>query len=75
MKFLSVTIFPAACAAAFTGLVLLSLAGCDGREEMQPPRTEVRTMIIGGMPVSEQDYKLPREEAAFNEPVASGEVF
>jgi len=75
MKLLSTTRFPAVCSIAFAGFVLLSLVGCDAREEMQPPAAEVRTMIIGGVPVSEQDYKLPRDEIAFSEPVASGESF
>ena len=36
--------------------MLLSLSGCD--DAMNKPKTETRTMIIGGVPVHEQDYKL-----------------
>ena len=36
--------------------MLLSLSGCD--DVMNKPKTETRTMIIGGVPVHEQDYQL-----------------
>jgi len=36
--------------------VLLSLSGCD--DAMNKPKTETRTMIIGGVPVHDQDYQL-----------------
>lgn len=36
--------------------MLLSLSGCD--DAMNKPKTKTRTMIIGGVPVYEQDYQL-----------------
>ncbi|MGE8539408.1 MAG: NF038215 family lipoprotein [Acinetobacter sp.] len=36
--------------------VMLSLSGCD--DAMNKPKTETRTMIIGGVPVHDQDYQL-----------------
>ena len=36
--------------------ILLSLSGCD--DALNKPKTETRTMIIGGVPVYEQDYQL-----------------
>ena len=36
--------------------MLLSLSGCD--DALNKPKTETRTMIIGGVPVYEQDYQL-----------------
>ncbi|WP_216934729.1 MULTISPECIES: NF038215 family lipoprotein [unclassified Acinetobacter] len=36
--------------------VLPSLSGCD--DAMNKPKTETRTMIIGGVPVHDQDYQL-----------------
>ena len=35
---------------------MLSLSGCD--DAMNKPKTETRTMIIGGVPVHDQDYQL-----------------
>ncbi|MFV5491849.1 NF038215 family lipoprotein [Acinetobacter sp. ASP199] len=40
-------------------LLLSSLAGCDN-DKMNKPKTEVRTMIIGGMPVHDHDYRLSK---------------
>jgi len=36
--------------------MLISVSGCD--DAMNKPKTETRTMIIGGVPVHEQDYQL-----------------
>lgn len=49
--------------AAIMACLLLSVAGCDAKEDLNKPKTEVRTMIIGGMPASDQDYKMPKDEA------------
>lgn len=42
-------------------LLLSSLAGCDN-DKMNKPKTEVRTMIIGGMPVHDHDYRLSKPQ-------------
>ena len=34
------------------------LLGCDS-EQINRPKAETRTMIIGGVPVHEHDYKRP----------------
>lgn len=34
------------------------LFGCDS-EQINRPKAETRSMIIGGVPVHERDYKLP----------------
>lgn len=47
--------------AAIMACMLLSVAGCDAKEDLNKPRTEVRTMIIGGMPVHDQDYRIPKD--------------
>ncbi|WP_180080241.1 MULTISPECIES: NF038215 family lipoprotein [unclassified Acinetobacter] len=55
-------------------LVLLgsvSLVGCDTTDELHRPKTDNRAMIIGGVPVYEQDYKIPKEDVALNEAAAS----
>lgn len=52
MKYLS-----AAMCAALMSAALLSATGCDARD-INKPRTQTRTMIIGGVPVSDQDYQL-----------------
>ncbi|MGL3045367.1 NF038215 family lipoprotein [Acinetobacter pecorum] len=36
--------------------VLLGLSGCD--DAMNKPKTESRTMIIGGVPVHDRNYKM-----------------
>lgn len=36
--------------------MLISVSGCD--DTMNKPKTETRTMIIGGVPVHDQDYQL-----------------
>lgn len=34
------------------------IAGCDAKDSLNKPKTELRTMIIGGMPVHDHDYML-----------------
>lgn len=41
--------------AVLAGL-LFSVSGCD--DAMNKPKTETRTMIIGGVPVHDHDYQL-----------------
>lgn len=36
--------------------LLLVLTACDTKREFNKPKTEVRTMIIGGMPIHDHDY-------------------
>jgi hypothetical protein len=50
----------------------LWMAACDTTDELHRPE-EQRTMIIGGVPAHDQDYKLTRHELALNEPVANGD--
>ena len=47
--------------------LLLLLTACDAKDDYNKPKTEVRTMIIGGVPVHDRDYKLPSQEMAFNQ--------
>ena len=44
--------------------VLLLLTACDAKDDYNKPKTEVRSMIIGGVPVHDQDYLLPKQEAS-----------
>jgi hypothetical protein len=46
------------------------MVGCDTTDELHRPQNEHRTMIIGGVPVNDHDYKLPREDVALNEAAA-----
>ena len=39
----------------------------DAKKDLNQPRTEARTMIIGGVPVHDRDYKLPSQEMAFDQ--------
>lgn len=48
-------------------LLLTQLTACDAKKELNQPRTEARTMIIGGVPVHDRDYKLPSKEMAFDQ--------
>lgn len=54
----------------YAGMLLLSMSlmACDTAEGLNKPKAETRTMIIGGVPVHEQDYKRPNNELAWNEP-------
>lgn len=44
--------------AAITACLLLSLAGCDAKDNLSQPKAQARTMIIGGVPASDHDYQL-----------------
>lgn len=50
-------------------LVLSSLlSGCDSMQQTEDSHMEARTMIIGGVPVHEKDYKLTvDDQEAVNE--------
>lgn len=43
-----------------TLLGLLNLVACDTRTSVEQRPMEARTMIIGGVPAHDQDYKLPQ---------------
>ena len=43
--------------------LLLLLTACDVKNDYNKPKTEVRTMIIGVMPVHDHDYKTARLSA------------
>ncbi|MGS0706189.1 NF038215 family lipoprotein [Acinetobacter sp. ANC 3781] len=49
--------------------LLLLLTACDAKDDYNKPKTEVRTMIIGGMPVHEHDYLLSQLNAREIKPV------
>ena len=41
------------------------LAACDPTRDLNQPKTEeTRSMIIGGVPVHDQDYLLPKQESS-----------
>lgn len=42
-------------------MVMGGLTACDSTESLNKPRTEIRTMIIGGVPVHDRDYQLNHE--------------
>lgn len=46
--------------------LLLLLTACDAKNDYNKPKTEVRTMIIGGMPVNDHDYRLTQLSASEN---------
>lgn len=48
MKILSCTILSV--------LLLVGLSGCD--DHLNKPKTDTRSMIIGGVPVHDHDYKM-----------------
>ena len=39
---------------------LLNLVGCDTQTSVEQRPMEARTMIIGGVPAHDQDYRPPR---------------
>ena len=54
----------------FTVMFALAVSGCDKDQSKstKTPKTQVRTVIIAGTPVSERDYQLsPHHVTAFNE--------
>jgi hypothetical protein len=50
--------------------MLLLMTACDAKNDYNKPKTEVRSMIIGGVPVYEQDYRLSQLSARETQPVA-----
>ena len=64
MSKLSQAVLPMLCLCSFW------MVGCDTTDELHRPQNEHRTMIIGGVPVKDLDYKLPREDVALNEAAA-----
>ncbi len=50
--------------------MLLLMTACDAKDDYNKPKTEVRTMIIGGMPVHEHDYRVAQLSAREIQPVA-----
>ncbi|MCG2606990.1 MULTISPECIES: NF038215 family lipoprotein [unclassified Acinetobacter] len=50
--------------------MLLLMTACDAKNDYNKPKTEVRSMIIGGVPVYEQDYRLSQLSAREIQPVA-----
>lgn len=47
--------------------IVMNLTACESKEDLSKPQTEARTMIIGGVPVNERDYRSPKDELALNE--------
>ena len=43
-----------------TALVAL-LTACEANNPINKPKAEQRTMIIGGMPVNDRDFKMPEK--------------
>jgi hypothetical protein len=41
--------------------------GCDTADSLNKPSDKTRTMIIGGMPAHDHDYKVMQTESAWNE--------
>ncbi len=50
----------------FMLIFLVSITGCDAKDSLNKPKTESRTMIIGGMPVHDHDYILADPHHALN---------
>ncbi len=46
------------------------LTACDAKDDLNKPKTMVRSMVIGGMPVADQDYKLIAQEQTAHAKVA-----
>lgn len=69
MKKLSLVMCQRLGAVILVGIVM-NLTACDAKEDLSKPQTEARTMIIGGIPVNERDYRRPKDELAFNEAIA-----
>lgn len=47
--------------------IVMNLTACESKEDLSKPQIEARTMIIGGVPVNERDYRSPKDELALNE--------
>mgnify|MGYP003483377374 FL=1 len=41
---------------------LLNIVACDTQQTTQQHKTESRTMIIGGVPAHDKDYKVDKSE-------------
>ncbi|WP_174560834.1 NF038215 family lipoprotein [Acinetobacter bouvetii] len=48
---------------AVCSCLLLLLTACDAKNDYNKPKTEVRSMVIGGVPVYDQDYRLSQLSA------------
>ena len=47
--------------------LVFALAGCDVKDDLNNAISQVRTRIMGGMPASEQDYKIPNNKVILAE--------
>lgn len=47
-------------------VMLLALTACDDNSKPKTATTETRTMIIGGVPTHERDYRLTAQEHLIN---------
>lgn len=45
-------------------IVPLLLTACDSKDTVNQPKTQTRSMIIGGMPVNDHDYKILAEQVS-----------
>lgn len=50
----------------FMLIFVVFITGCDAKDSLNKPKTELRTMIIGGVPVHERDYTLAGSHQALN---------
>lgn len=48
---------------------VIFLTACDVKNDYQKPKTDARTMIIGGMPIHDHDYQLKQLNARDVQPV------
>ena len=49
--------------------MLLLMTACENKNDYNKPNTEVRSMVIGGVPVHDQDYRLSQLSAREIRPV------
>ena len=49
--------------------ISLLVTACDAKDDYNKPKTEVRTMIIGGVPVNDHDYRVAQFSAREIQPV------
>lgn len=50
----------------FMLIFVVFITGCDAKDSLNKPKTELRTMIIGGVPVHDHDYILANPHQALN---------
>ncbi|NHB57594.1 hypothetical protein G9F32_06010 [Acinetobacter sp. 194] len=50
--------------------VSLLLVACDAHDNVNRPKTEMRTMIIGGVPTHDADYQLNTRQTEQSKPVS-----